>query len=52
VKCIVTCGEERFHNLRLFVRLEQQWKLLGWANERLTGSTSTSGTCASRRSSS
>lgn len=36
VKCVVTCGEQRFHNLRLFVRLEGQWKLLGWANERLT----------------
>jgi hypothetical protein len=27
---------EKFHNLRLFVRREGQWKLLGWANERLT----------------
>jgi hypothetical protein len=36
VKCFVTCGKERFHNVRLFVRLEGQWKLLGWANERLT----------------
>jgi hypothetical protein len=33
VKCIVTQGDQRFHNLRLFVRLEDQWKLLGWANE-------------------
>ena len=40
VKCVVTCGEARFHNLRLFVRLEGQWKLLAWANERLTNSTS------------
>jgi hypothetical protein len=39
VKCVVTCGKERFHNVRLFVRLEGQWKLLGWANERLTSST-------------
>ena len=38
VKCVVTRGEERFHNLRLFVRLDGQWKLLGWANERLTSS--------------
>jgi hypothetical protein len=36
VKCVVTCGKERFHNLRLFVRIEGQWKLLAWANERLT----------------
>jgi hypothetical protein len=40
VKCVVTRGEERFHNIRLFVRLEGQWKLLGWANERLTSPTS------------
>lgn len=36
VKCVVTCGTARFHNVRLFVRIEGQWKLLGWANERLT----------------
>jgi hypothetical protein len=36
VKCVVTCGTERYHNVRLFVRLESQWKLLGWANERLS----------------
>ena len=39
VTCIVTlksAGEDkRFHNLRLFVRHERQWKLLGWANEPL-----------------
>jgi len=35
VKCIVTVGNQRFHNLRLFVRREGQWKLLGWANEPL-----------------
>ena len=40
VKCIISRGEERFHNVRLFVRLDGQWKLLGWANERLTSSTS------------
>lgn len=38
VACIVTMTfpagqEKRFHNLRLFVRHEKQWKLLGWANE-------------------
>jgi Domain of unknown function (DUF4440) len=39
VTCIVTVksasGDKRFHNLRLFVRHEGQWKLLGWANEPL-----------------
>ena len=39
VKCIVTLkstsGDKRFHNLRLFVRHDGQWKLLGWANEPL-----------------
>jgi Domain of unknown function (DUF4440) len=38
VKCVVTRGKDRFHNVRLFVRLEGQWKLLGWANERMKGS--------------
>ena len=33
VQCIVTVGDQEFHNLRLFVRRERQWKLLGWANE-------------------
>jgi hypothetical protein len=40
VRCVVACGKNRFHNVRLFVELEGQWKLLGWANERLTNSTS------------
>ena len=39
VSCIVTVkpagGAKKFHNLRLFVRHEGQWKLLGWANELL-----------------
>lgn len=39
VRCIVTLklagGKKKFHNLRLFVRHEEQWKLLGWANEPL-----------------
>jgi hypothetical protein len=35
VECIVQDGEARFHNLRLFVRREGSWKLLGWANERV-----------------
>jgi len=33
VQCIVKVGDQEFHNLRLFVRREGQWKLLGWANE-------------------
>lgn len=33
VTCVVTMGDKRYHNLRLFVRHEEQWKLLGWANE-------------------
>jgi len=40
VKCVVTRGKERVHNVRLFVRLEGRWKLLAWANEQLTSSTS------------
>ena len=37
VTCIVTMkpGGERFHNVRLFIRPEAEWKLLGWANEPL-----------------
>ena len=43
VSCIVIMGNRRFHNLRLFVRVEVEkdspkvweWKLLGWANEEL-----------------
>lgn len=40
VKCIVTVKSARgdkksYHNLRLFVRHERKWKLLGWANEPL-----------------
>lgn len=39
VSCIVTLksasGDKRFHNLRLFVQHEGEWKLLGWANEPL-----------------
>jgi hypothetical protein len=35
VKCIVTMSPsgEKYHNMRLFVRQEGEWKLLGWANE-------------------
>jgi len=43
VSCIVTMGDQKYHNLRLFVRVEVEkggqkeweWKLLGWANEEL-----------------
>jgi hypothetical protein len=33
VQCIVAVGAQEFHNLRLFVRHDGHWKLLGWANE-------------------
>ena len=36
VTCIVIVGKESYHNLRLFVRREGEWKLLGWANEPVT----------------
>jgi Domain of unknown function (DUF4440) len=32
VQCMVTIGEKQFHNLRLFVKRDGDWKLLGWAN--------------------
>jgi len=35
IKCIVTVDGRDFHNIRLFVRRDGQWKLLGWANEAL-----------------
>ena len=38
VSCTVTVTSEqsvdRYHNLRLFVRDQGEWKLLGWANQR------------------
>jgi len=33
VQCVVTMGGKKYHNLRLFVRRDGGWKLLGWANE-------------------
>jgi Domain of unknown function (DUF4440) len=37
VKCLVTMespdGERKYHNLRLFVRIDRKWRLLAWANE-------------------
>lgn len=35
VRCIVAVSKDRFHNIRLFVRRQGEWKLLGWANEPL-----------------
>jgi hypothetical protein len=35
VKCIIAVGDKEFHNIRLFVRREGDWKLLAWANEPL-----------------
>jgi hypothetical protein len=35
VTCIVTIGNMRYHNVRLFIRQDQAWKILGWANEPL-----------------
>ena len=35
VKGIVMQGGRRFHNIRLFVRMDEAWKLLGWANEEI-----------------
>jgi len=28
--------DANFHNLRMFIRDGAEWKLLGWANERLS----------------
>ncbi|SRR5688572_1239966 len=37
VRCTVTVksasGDKQYDNIRLFVRHEGQWRLLGWANE-------------------
>ncbi len=38
VACVVTTygangHKKRFHNLRMFIRVDDDWKLLGWANE-------------------
>lgn len=39
VTCIVTLKidgqDEKFHNIRMFVRQKKDWKLMGWANERI-----------------
>lgn len=35
VECVVRSGGRRIHNLRLFVKRDGGWRLLGWANEFL-----------------
>ena len=42
VECIVTMGENRYHNLRLFIRHDEQWRLLGWANEPMAAAPASS----------
>lgn len=35
VRCVVTMDGKDFDNLRLFVRVEETWRLLSWANEAI-----------------
>lgn len=35
VKMKIDKQDAKFHNVRLFIREGSEWKLLGWANERL-----------------
>lgn len=35
VRCIVTIEGKRFDNLRLFVKRDGRWLLLGWANQAI-----------------
>ncbi len=35
VMCVITQGGKNYHNIRLFVRIDANWKLLAWANEQL-----------------
>ncbi len=35
VKCVITQGGKNYHNIRLFVRIDANWKLLAWANEQV-----------------
>lgn len=39
VKCIISTnqGTRKFHNIRLFVKKNNKWQLLGWANELMYG---------------
>jgi hypothetical protein len=36
VTAIVRVGDECFHNVRIFVRQQTDWKLLAWANEQIS----------------
>ena len=35
VLCEIVQGGKKYHNIRLFVRRGEDWKLLGWANEEV-----------------
>ena len=35
VMCVITQGGKNYHNIRLFVRIDANWKLLAWANEQV-----------------
>lgn len=35
VRCVIAQGGRNYHNIRLFVRREANWKLLAWANEQV-----------------
>jgi hypothetical protein len=37
VHCIVEVNHKQYRNFRLFVRRDNDWKLLGWANQALPG---------------
>lgn len=39
VKCIISMknGVDKYHNIRLFIKKEDKWLLLGWANEKISG---------------
>ena len=39
VKCIITQKGISYHNIRLFVRRDDGWKLLAWANEAVKAGT-------------
>jgi len=32
---VITQGGKNYHNIRLFVRIDANWKLLAWANEQV-----------------
>ena len=35
VMCVITQGGKDYQNIRLFVRIDANWKLLAWANEQV-----------------